>query len=162
GYLVGLIEVVRSHAALEEFLEERLHDLRIVVDTAKEHGLAAEWAAGVSEQSERLPSTRRQFVRMIEVNVHEYRVIFLDRLAQLRGDPFGKLRWYPGVNAKDLHMRNRSERLQEVFDSAVGQHEWITAGKNDIANLCVFADVFECRLELVEGNLLRVTDLSPP
>src|SRR5262249_53163522 len=137
-------------------------DLCIVVDASEEHGLAAEWAAGVSEQSERLSSTGGQLVRMIEVNVDEYRVILLDRLAQLRGDSFRKLRGYPCVNAEDLDMGNGPESLQEVFDPAVGQHEGVAARKDDVANLRVLADVFERQLELVEGNLLRVADLSPP
>ena len=59
-------------------------------------------------------------------------------------------------------MRNRAELLEDVLQSPVAQHHRIATAQNDVADLRVLAQVRECRVELIERNLLRIPDLAPP
>jgi hypothetical protein len=74
GDQIALIDVVGSHAAHEEFLDEGLHDVRIVVDVAEEDGLVAEGDAGIGEAAQGVADLGGEFAGVIGVDAEEERV----------------------------------------------------------------------------------------
>ena len=99
---------------------------------------------------------------MIEVRVHEDRVVLLHHLAELGRDALGQVRGDAAPDANDLDVRNRAQLLEQVLQPPIAQHHRIAATQDDVADLGVLAQILERRLVLVERDLLRIADLSAP
>ena len=104
GDRVALVEVVGAHSVLQELLHELLHDLWIIVHPLHQYGLRAERASYVSQFGQRFLGLRCKLRRVVEVDVHEDRMVIGDQLAQLRRDPLRQVAGYSRVDADDLNV----------------------------------------------------------
>ena len=135
------------------------HDLRIIVHTLEQHRLAAEGDPGPRQAIERGHRCRCQLARMIEVGVHEDRMVLLHHLAELGSDTLRQMRGNATSKSYDFDVRDRAQLLEQVLQTPVAQHHRIAAAHDDVADLRVFAQILERRLVLIEGNLLRISNL---
>ncbi len=137
------------------------HHLGVVVDSLEQHRLAAERDAGSRQAVQRGNGGRRQLARVIEMRVHEDRVVLLHHLAEFRRNPLRKVRGDATSDPDDLDMRDRAKLLKEIFQSPVAQHHRIATAHDDVADLRVLAEILERRIVLIERDLLGITDFAP-
>ena len=69
-------------------MHQPFHDLRIVIHALEQHGLCAQRHARVRQLAARGLHLRRQFVWMVEMQVHINRVIFFHDFTKLGSDAF--------------------------------------------------------------------------
>jgi hypothetical protein len=138
------------------------HHFRVVVDALEQHCLAAERYTGSRQAIERGDRRRSQLARVIEVRVHEDRMVLLDHLAELRRDTLRQVRGDPASDTNDLDVRDRAKLLEDVLQPPVAQHHGISAAQNHVADLGVLTEIRERRIELIERNLFRIADLATP
>ena len=74
--------------------------------------MRAEWHAGIGQHSTGRFHFRRQFVRVIEMQVHIHRVIFLHDRAEFRSDPFRQRARYPGAEANQFQVRDGAQGFE--------------------------------------------------
>src|SRR5439155_14906837 len=113
-------------------------------------GLTAKRRSGARQAIEWRDRCRRQLTRVIEVGVHEYRMIFLHHLAELRRDPFRQMRGNSASDADDLDVRNSAKLLEEILQSSIAQHHRVPAAHDYVADLGVLAQILKSRLVLIE------------
>jgi len=76
--IIGLINIIGPDPDRQELLHELPHRLDVIIDAFEQNSLVAEGDPGISQQIQRPGRFRRNFIRMIEVNVHIKRVIFFE------------------------------------------------------------------------------------
>ena len=86
---------------------------------------------------------------MIEVSVHEDRVILLHHLAELGRDALRQMRCDATSDTNDLDVRNGAQLLEQIFESTITQHHRIATAHDDVADLGVLAQILERRFVLV-------------
>ncbi len=160
GHRVRHIQIVRPDAVPQQLLHQLLHGLRVVVDTLQQHGLRTEGATGAGELGEGFFGGGVELGRVVEVDVDEDRVVPGDHPTEVVGDSLRQVMRDTGVDADDLDMRDIAQVLEEVLETPVRQHQGVAAGEYDVADLGVLAQVLERRVELVERDLLRISDLA--
>ncbi len=122
--------------------------------------MRAEGATGAGELGEGLFGGGVELGRVVEVDVDEDRVVLGDHPTEIVGDPLRQVMRDAGVDADDLDVRDVAQVLEEVLETPVRQHQGVAAGEDDVANLGMLAQVLERRIELVERDLLRISDLA--
>ncbi len=118
---VRLVQVVGFHPSQEQLVHQAFHDLRVVVDALEQNGLAPQRHARVRQHAAGGFHLRRQFVRMVEMQVHVNRVVLLDDLAELGSDALRQGARDARADADDFQMRDRSQSLENAFQQMVGQ-----------------------------------------
>lgn len=112
---VALVNIIRSHAHLDEFVDEVSHHEDAVVDAAEEDALVAERHTRISESLASGCRFRCHLIRMVEVGVDPYRVVFLKHLAQLRSDTLRADHRGTGADTHYLHMFYLAEAGDDIF-----------------------------------------------
>ena len=87
---IGLIEIIRLHARKQKLMDEAHHHRRIIIYALQQHRLRAQRHAGVRQSPAGGLDLRCQLIRMIEMQVHIDRMIFLQHGAQLRSHAIGQ------------------------------------------------------------------------
>src|SRR5512146_967888 len=97
---------------------------------------------------------------MVEVSVHENRVVFLQHVAERIGDPARKHTGKSRADADDLHVRDSAQAGNDPLEFAIAHHQRISAGKENVANLSVAADVVDPHRDGLLGYRAGSTDHS--
>jgi hypothetical protein len=157
GDEIALIDVVRTHAAEEKFLNVRFHDLGSVIDMAQEDGLIAEWDAGVGEASEGVANLEGQFTWVIGVDADEEGVELFEHGAQFRGDALGEEDGDAGADPDELEVGDGAELAEQMFEFVVVEQERVATAEQDVADLGSAADVIDLAVklgvEIVSGGI---------
>ena len=148
GNQVTLVNVVRLHAAHEQFLHERLHHCYVVIDVLKQHGLVAEWDARVGQATERVANFGGQLARMVRVNADEKRMKLFEHRAEFRRDALRKKNRNARAEAEKLDVLDAAQPVQEVFELLVAEQQRVAAAEQHVAHFGVLADVLYLAIEL--------------
>src|ERR1017187_11009214 len=85
---------------------------------------------------------------MLRVDAHEERVIFPERRAKLRCDALWQKDRYPRADAQELHVWDRAQTAQQVFELLVAEQQRVAAAQQHIAHLGMGANVVDLPVEL--------------
>ena len=145
---VRLVQVVGFHPSQKQLVHQAFHDLRVIVDAFEQNGLGAQRHARVRQHAAGGFYLRRQFVRVVEMQVHVNRVVLLDDLAELGGDPLRQSARDARADADDFQMRDRSQRLENALQQMVGQQQRISSRKDHVAHFCMVSQVRDGEVQL--------------
>ena len=109
----------------------------------QEHGLVAQRYARVCQLAQCLSGCRCQLFRVIIVRVDPQRVMLLQHVDQVVGDPVRQDDRDPGPDADDFDMRYAPELVSIQSRYSSGQHERVSAGEEHVPDPRVVADVFQ-------------------
>ena len=99
---------------------------------AQQDGLVAERDARVGEASEGFADLGGQFARMVVVNAHEQRMIFLELGAQGRGDALRQEDGDAGADAQKLDVRNGAKAAEQMIELVVAEQQGVAAAQEDV------------------------------
>ena len=148
---IALVEVVGAHAVLHQLVVQVHDDVRAVIDAGEQHGLAAEGDARVRQPRQRLFHFRRDLVRVVEVDVHPYGMVFRQHRRQLRGDALRQEDGHARADADDFDVRDGAQAEQDALQDVLRQRQWIAAGEQYVADFGRGGDVVQ--LLLVGGGV---------
>ena len=112
-----------------QFLHQRLHHGEVVIDVLEEHGLVAQWNAGIGEPAKRFAHFRREFARVVGVDADEERMELLQHGAQLGRDALRQEDGNARADAKELDVRNRAQTGQQILQLLVAEQKRIEIGR---------------------------------
>ena len=84
-----------------------------------------------------------QLARVIDVDAHPERMIFLQHLAELGRDPLRQENRDAGADAEELDVRDRAQAAEDFFQLVVAEEQRVAAGKQHVAHFGVFFEIFE-------------------
>src|SRR3569833_1128922 len=126
---VALVEVVRTDSALQQSLHQGLHHGDVVVDALHQHGLAAQWDAGVGEAGGRFGDFFRQLVGVSRVDAHPEGMVLLEDRDQVLGDALGHDERNLSADAQELDVLDGADAAQKVVELVVAQGQRVAAGE---------------------------------
>ena len=145
---IALIEIIGTNSAKQKLMNEFAHCLNIVIDPCKQHALVPKRNSVVGKTPQSLANFERQLPRVVDMHAHPERMIFLQHLAELRGDALGKKDRHTSSNADKLDMRNRSHPAYQIPQFLVRKKERVASGKEDVAHFDVLLKIGECLVEI--------------
>ncbi len=149
---IANIDVVRTNADANEILNKLFHHMYAVVDACKQNTLVAEGNACVCKHLTCALALFGDFIGMVEMRVQPNGMILFEHCAKLRGDPLRHDNRGSAAEADDFNMGHLAQLADDVFKLFVALHECVAAGKKNIANFGMIADIVETFLDLAIGN----------
>ena len=157
GDRVALIDVVRLHAAHQQFLHERPHHGHVVIDMLEQNGLVAQRNASIGQSPERFAHFGRQLAWMIRVHAHEERMKLLQHRAEFGRDALREKNRDARADPDKLHVRNRAQPGQQILQLFIAEQQRVAAAQQDVAHFGMLRDVgnlfVELRMEVVAGGV---------
>ena len=157
---IALIEVVGANAALEQTLHQGLHDRDVVVDALHEHGLAAQWNAGIGEAGGRFGNLGCQLAGMGAVDAHPQRMILLENRDQVLGDALRQDHRDLGADTQELDMLDGAQPPQQPVQLVVADGERVAARKQDVADLGVLLQIAQRLFPLLEREIVLAARIA--
>ena len=113
---IGLVQIIGAHPHHEQLVHQLLDDLGVVVDPfhAGRSGSRPGCRHSTSRSHAALAS-RRDLARMVEMRVEIDRMILLEHVAQLVGDPARQHAGEFRADADDLDVRDGAQAGDDVF-----------------------------------------------
>ena len=149
---IANIDVVRTNADANEILNKLFHHMYAVVDACKQNTLVAEGNACVCKHLTCALALFGDFIGMVEMRVQPNGMVLFEHCAKLRGDPLRHDNRGSAAETDDFNMGHLAQLADDVFKLFVALHECVAAGKKNIANFGMIADIVETFLDLAIGN----------
>ena len=149
---IANIDVVGTNADANEILNKLFHHMYAVVDACKQNTLVAEGNACVCKHLTCALALFGDFVGMVEMRVQPNGMVLFEHGAKLRGDPLRHDNRGSAAETDDFNMRHLAQLADDVFKLFIALHECVAAGKKNIANFGMIADIVETFLDLAIGN----------
>lgn len=149
---IANIDVVRTNADANEILNKLFHHMYAVVDACKQNTLVAEGNACVCKHLTCALALFGDFIGMVEMRVQPNGMVLFEHCAKLRGDPLRHDNRGSAAETDDFNMGHFAQLADDVFKLFVALHECVAAGKKNIANFGMIADIVETFLDLAIGN----------
>ena len=150
------IDVVGADTHLDQTVNQLHHHVRAIVHAGQQHGLVAQGDTGVSQHSAGLGGFGSELLGGVEVGVQPHGVILLQHLAQLGSNTLGAHHGGAGAQTDDLHVRNGADALDDVLQHIVADHQGVTAGQQNVANLGVIGHIVDALVDLLHGHFAVV------
>ena len=145
-------EIVRAHPGADEPAEQRLEDVRVVVDAGEEDRLVHHREAAVREARAGGDGLARELLRVIEMRHHPDRVMLAERANELRGDAHGERHRDARREADRLDGGDGADAPEQAIE-ALGRHgERVAAAHDDVADLGMRGDPGERGLEALDRD----------
>ena len=90
------------------------------------------------------------------MGVQPHGMILLQHGAQLGGDTLGAHNGGAGAQTDDLHVGDGADALDDVLQDLIGDHQGVTAGQQDIADLGMSGHVVDALVDLLHGHFAVV------
>ena len=149
---IANIDVVRTNADANEILNKLFHHMYAVVDACEQNTLVAEGNTCVCKHLTCALALFGDFIGMVEMRVQPNGMVLFEHCAKLRGDPLRHDNRGSAAEADDFNMGHLAQLADDVFKLFVALHECVAAGKKNIANFGMIADIVETFLDLAIGN----------
>lgn len=149
---IANIDVVRTNADANEILNKLFHHMYAVVDACKQNTLVAEGNACVCKHLTCALALFGDFIGMVEMRVQPNGMVLFEHCAKLRGDPLRHDNRGSAAETDDFNMGHLAQLADDVFKLFIALHECVAAGKKNIANFGMIADIVETFLDLAIGN----------
>lgn len=149
---IANIDVVRTNADANEILNKLFHHMYAVVDACEQNTLVAEGNACVCKHLTCALALFGDFIGMVEMRVQPNGMVLFEHCAKLRGDPLRHDNRGSAAETDDFNMGHLAQLADDVFKLFVALHECVAAGKKNIANFGMIADIVETFLDLAIGN----------
>ena len=127
-----------------------------VIHAGQQHGLVAQGDTGVSQHGAGLGGFGGELLGGVEVGVQPDGVILLQHGAQLGSDTLGAHNGGAGAQTDDLHMGDGAQALDDVLQILIGDHQAVTAGQQDIADLGMSGHIVDALVDLLHGHFAVV------
>ena len=150
---VTLVDIVRTHPHLHQQMHQIAHNMHAVVHAAQQHALVTKRNTRIGQHLTCTHRLRRHLVRMVEMGVEPYRMVFLQHCAQFRRNALRTDNRCTAADADNLHMRNRTKPSDYVFQFLVPDHQRVSATEQHIAHALRPFNVFQRLLDAVGGGL---------
>ena len=113
---ISLVQIVRFDACQQKLMHQPLHDVWIVIDTFKKHGLRTQRHPGIRQHAAGGLDRGCEFVGVIEMKIHVNGMILFDHLAQFWSNPFRERTGDARADSNQFQMRDRAQRLKDPFE----------------------------------------------
>ena len=149
---VALIDVVGTHAHLDQLVDQFLHGKDTVVHPGQQYGLVAQRHAGIGQHGAGLLRLGGDLLGMVEVGVQPNGMILLEHGAQLGRDALGAHHRSTGPQTDDLHMVDLTQTGDDVLQHIVGEHQHVAAGEENVADGGRIADILDTLVDLLHRH----------
>ena len=138
---VALVQVVRTHAAAQQFVHERLVDGRVVVHAAEENALISQWNAVIGQSIEGVAHFGGEFPWMVHMDTHPERMVPRQHGTEFRRDPLRQENGNARTNPEEFNVRNTAQPLEHGLEPPIREQESIATRQQDVAYFRVFLEV---------------------
>jgi hypothetical protein len=113
---VALVKIVWPHADADEVLHQLPLDMGAVIHSREQHRLVSERDARARKAVARLGEFTRNFVGMIDVNIHPQRMVLAQGIAKLLVNSHWQKDRHAGANPNDLNVRTCAQACEDFLE----------------------------------------------